>query len=311
MPRLAAIVVTLGLLVCENATTHSQTPSARLGLAGTWDFSMLTPLQRPTEFAAQPFITLTAAAAWSRRLQPRAETSREPIAPAALTGAGVDEGIWFERGQFATLHGRVPTSLIVDPADGRMPALTPERQRRLDERRLLSVRADSPEDRSLSERCLRAASGPPYLPSADANTLRIVQSDTVIALTNEKFHDTRLVAVGRSEHLPSALRSWGGDAIGRWEGQTFVIDTTNFTPEIRLTGNYDGNLHLVERLTRIDPDTVLYEAMIDDTSAFEGSWAIALPMRKVNGPLYEFACHEGNYALPNILSGARAEERQR
>jgi hypothetical protein len=269
---------------------------------------MLTPLQRPPEFADQPFITPTAAAAWSRRLQTRAETSREPTAPAAI---GVDEDIWFERGQFATLHGRVPTSLIVDPADGRMPALTPERQRRLDERRLLSVRADGPEDRSLNERCLRAVSGPPYLPSSDANTLRIVQSDAVIALTNEKFHDTRLVAVGRSEHLPSALRAWGGDAMGRWEGQTFVIDTTNFTPEIRFSGNYDGNLHLVERLTRIDPDILLYEAMIDDASAFVGSWTIVVPMRKVNGPLYEFACHEGNYALPNILSGARAEERRR
>jgi hypothetical protein len=309
MPRLSAIAVALGLFVCENATTQSQTPSARQGLEGTWDFSMLTPLQRPPEFADTPSITPIAAAAWSRRLRTTAENSREPTAPAALTG--VDADIWFERGQFATLHGRVPTSLIVDPADGRMPALTPERQRRIGERRLLSERADGPEDRSLNERCLRAVSGPPYLPSSDANTLRIVQSSTVIALTNEKFHDTRLVAVGRREHLPSTFRSWSGDAIGGWEAQTFVIDTTNFSPEIRLTGNYDGNLHLVERLTRIDPDTLLYEAMIDDASAFVRPWTIAVPMRKVNGPLYEFACHEGNYGLSNILSGARAEERQR
>jgi hypothetical protein len=300
MPRLFAIAVALALFVGENATTQSQTPSARQGLEGVWDFSMLTPVQRPPEFADTPFITPIAAAAWARRLRTQAENNREPT--------GIDRDIWFERGQFATLHGRVPTSLIIDPPDGRMPALTPERQRRIGERRLLDVRADGPEDRSLNERCLRAVSGPPYLPSSDANTLRIVQSSTVIALTNEKFHDTRLVAVGRREHLPSTLRSWTGDAIGRWDDQTLVIDTTNFSPNIGLTGNYDGNLHLVERLMRIDPDTLLYEAMIDDASAFVRPWKIAVPMRQVNVPLYEFACHEGNYSMANILSGSRADE---
>jgi hypothetical protein len=266
---------------------------------------MLTPLQRPPEFADRPYITALDAAAWSRRVRTAADSSRDPTVPA------VEEQIWFERGQFATLQGRVPTSLIVDPADGRMPALTPDRQRRIGERRALSERADGPEDRSLSERCLRAVSGPPYLPSPDANTLRIVPSNGVIALTAEKFHETRLVVVGRREHLPPTLRSWSGDAIGRWDDSTLVIDTTNFSPEISLTGNYDGNLHLVERLTRLDVDTLLYEAAIDDTSAFVRPWKIAVPMRKVNVPLYEFACHEGNYGLRNILSGARAEERQR
>ena len=174
---------------------------------------------------------------------------------------------------------------------------------------MVAARLDAAQDRSLSERCLRALTGPPYLPSPDANTLRIVQSPEHIALTLEKFGDTRIVSLTRQRHVSSVIRGWIGDTLGRWDGDALVLDTVNFTPAIALTGNYDGNLHLVERFTRIDGDTLLYEATIDDPTAFVRPWTIALPMKKIAVPFYEFACHESNYSMRNMLSGARVEER--
>jgi hypothetical protein len=309
--RLAALAAGCGtaLLALAAAPSTRNIDPVRPDLEGVWDFSTRTPLQRLPEHATKAFLTSPEAAAFERELRESQNVDRRgATAEADLNGPGIND-FWLERGSLAVVDGRIPTSLIVDPADGRTPAPPADAARRLAERQRLGGRADVVEDRSLSERCLHAASGPPYFPSPDANTLRIVQSLEHIALTVEKFHETRIVTLS-GRHLPSAFRTWTGDARGRSEGDTLVIDTINFTSEIGLTGRFDGNLHLTERFRRIDRNTLRYEVTVEDATAFVASWTVVVPMRRVSQPLYEFACHEGNYSLPNILSGARAEERR-
>ena len=309
--RLAALAAgcSTALLALAAAPSTSNANTVRPDLQGVWDFSTRTPLQRLPEHATKAFLTSAEGAAFERELRESQNVDRRgATAEADLNGPGIND-FWLERGSLAVVDGRIPTSLIVDPADGRMPAATAAAQRLVAERQRLTGRADAVEDRSLSERCLHAASGPPYLPSPDANTLRIVQSPEHIALTAEKFHETRIVTLG-GRHLPPAFRTWTGDARGRWEGDTLVVDTINFTNAMGLSGRFDGNLHLTERFRRIDRNTLRYEVTIEDATAFVAPWTVVVPMRRVNQPLYEFACHEGNYSLPNILNGARAEERR-
>jgi hypothetical protein len=305
-----ALGLSAGVAVVVSAQARGRAGADPTGIDGVWDFSSLTPLQRMPEHAAKAYLTREEAATFERELRQSQNVDRRgATAEADLNGPGINE-FWLERGSLSVVDGRIPTSLIVDPADGRIPAPTAESQRRMAERQRLNVRADAPEDRSLSERCLRAASGPPYLPSPDANTLRIVSSPSHIAITAEKFHETRLVPVG-GQHVSAAFRTWTGDARGRWDGGTLVVDTLNFTPEIGLTGRFDGNLHLTERFRRVDQNTLRYEVVIEDATAFVAPWTVVVPMQKAAHPLYEFACHEGNYSLPNILRGARVEEQSR
>ena len=145
-------------------------------------------------------------------------------------------------------------------------------------------------------------------PSADANLVRIVQTRDYVVIMTEKFHDARIVPINGQPHLSADIRTWMGTARGHWDGNTLVVDTTNFTEKIGLTGRFDENLHLVERFTRVGPNTLLYEVHIDDPTAFEKPWAVALPMTKTDEQMYEFACHEGNYGLFNILRAARFSE---
>ena len=310
--RLAALVVGLSasVVAAGGAQPTRKAPATRPDIEGVWDFSSLTPLQRPPQLAAKPYLTPEEAVTFERELRRNQNVDRRgETAEADLNGPGINE-FWLERGSLAFVDGRIPTALIVDPPDGLVPAPTAESQRRIAGRQRLNVRADAAEDRSLSERCLRAASGPPYLPSPDANTLRIVQSATHVAFTAEKFHETRIVPLG-GPHLPSAFRTWTGDSRGRWESGTLVVDTINFTDQIGLTGRFDGRLRLTERFTRVDPNTLRYEVRIEDATAFVAPWTVVLPMKRADQPLYEFACHEGNYSLPNILRGARVEEQSR
>jgi hypothetical protein len=309
--RLASIVFGLsaGVVAVGGAQSGRTARPAAMDIEGVWDFSSVTPLQRPPEYAGKPYLTTEEASTFERNLIQSANVDRRGRTPEEdLSGPGINE-FWIERGTLAVVDGRIPTSLIVNPPDGRIPAATPAAQRRNGERQRLSFGAEAHDDRSLSERCLRAASGPPYLPSPDANTLRIVQSPGHVALTAEKFHETRIVHLG-GRHLPSSFLTWTGDSRGRWEAGTLVIDTTGFTPKIGLTGRYDGELHLTERLRRVDEKMLRYEVTIDDPTAFVAPWTAVVPMRKASHPLFEFACHEGNYSLPNILRGARVEEQR-
>jgi hypothetical protein len=266
---------------------------------GVWNASTLTPLQRPERFAGRAFMSEAEAAAFEKE-----QLAAQRGAPAA---AFLDE-LWFERGTLARIDGRYPTSLIVEPADGQLPALTPAARARAATR--ASARSfNSAANFSLSERCLRSASGPPYLPGApDSNLLQIVQSRDHIALTQEKYHETRIVPLHASPALSPAIRTWMGVSRGRWEGDTLVVETGNFTPQMALAARYDEHLRLVERFTRVGSNTLLYEFTVHNPTFFATPWTVRLPMTRTDGELYEFACHEGNYSLPNILRAARAEE---
>jgi hypothetical protein len=271
-------------------------------ISGVWNFATLTPRERPARFATKPFLTEEEAAAFEMEIL-RAGNQRLGSGPV------FDEDVWLERGHLALVNGRYLSSLVSDPPDGRIPETTQATKARLAGRTAAVARSGGPEDRVLSERCLRSASGPPMFPSADANIVQIVQSRDSVVLLTEKFHEARIVRLDSPPLRNGALRSWTGDSQGHWEGKTLVVDTSGFTDKIGLTGPFDGNLHLLERFMRTSPNALLYEVRIEDPTAFAAPWSAVVPMTRTNEPLLEFACHEGNYSLPNILKAARAAEK--
>jgi len=305
----AALVVAATTLAAQSATISRD-------LDGVWAFSTLTPLERSAEFSGKPALTPQEAAAFEKRTIERNDRDRrDASSPDADLGGAYNE-FWWERGtRVANVRGRLVTSLVSDPPDGRIPPLTPEAQKRAAERAADRRQhpADGPENRSLGERCLMFNAGPPMLPGPYNNYVQIFQMDRAVVILNEMIHDARVVTVsadGGSAHPPAAIRRWQGDSRGRWDGSTLVVDTTNFTDKTNFRGSGD-QLHLVERFTRVDPRTLLYEFTVDDPSTFTRPWSAALPMTKTNDRVFEYACHEGNYALADILRGARAEERRR
>ena len=204
------------------------------------------------------------------------------------------------------------TSLIVDPPDGRIPPLTADGQARAaaraEARRLHP--ADGPEDRSLGERCLLFNAGPPMLSGPYNNYVQILQTRDHVVIHNEMIHDARVVPLDGRPHVPPSIRLLLGDSRGRWEGDALVVETTNFTNKTTVRGSGE-RLRLVERFTRTGPRTLLYEFTVDDPASFTKPWSAALPMTKTDDRLYEYACHEGNYAMTGILRGSRAGEQQR
>ena len=246
-------------------------------------------------------------------------------------GGGVVGGynnFWLAGGtQIITVNGEKRTSIIVDPPDGKVPPLKPEAQKRNAALRSRTVAPDAgeaaaaagppgafddPELRPLAERCLlgfNSTSGPPTLPNYFYNNLKqIVQTPTAVMILNEMVHDARVIRLG-GEHLPKNIRRWMGDSVGHWEGDTLVVDTTNFTDKTQFRGASD-QLHVVERFTRIDPKTVLYRFTIEDPTTWDRPWTGEYPWVATNENLYEYACHEANYSLGNMLRGARLREKE-
>ena len=219
---------------------------------------------------------------------------------------------WFDRGTgVASLNGRKLTSLVVDPADGRVPPLTAEARTRAAARNADAREhpADGPENRSLQERCLSFNAGPPINIGPYNDYVQIVEMPNAVIIYTEMIHDARIVWTDGRPHLPPNIRQWLGDSRGRWDGPTLVVDTTNFTDKTSFRGSSD-NLHLIERFTRVDSKTLRYEYTVDDPATFTKPWTAVLPMTKSDERLFEYACHEGNYALPDILRGARYQEKQ-
>ena len=292
------------------AAADGQPAGQSRDLDGVWTFSTLTPLERPSEFATKPFLTDAEAAAFERQLIERNDRDRRGE-NAELDVNGAYNEAWFERGtHLATIHGRKATSLIVDPPDGRIPPLTDEAEKRAAaraaERRLHP--ADGPEDRPLAERCLLFNAGPPLVPGPYNNYVQLIQFRDHFVILNEMIHDARLVPLDGRPHVAPVIRKWLGDSRGRWERNTLVVDTTNFNDRTSFRGSSD-KLHLTERFTRVDETTLLYEFTVDDPTTFTRPWSAVLPMKKADSPILEYACHEANYAMADILRGARAEEK--
>ena len=296
------LVTSIAAAAQSKQDTPPRTADGRPDLQATWDFAQLTPFERPSEFADKNSVTEEEAEEFAQR---RVETSnkdkRDGGAAADVERAYND--FWWD---FGRRIARQP-SLVVDPADGRVPALVPAAQKRLADRR---GKFDNPEERPLAERCILGFnSGPPMVPSAYNNNVQIVQTRDRVLILNEMIHSARIVDLTRREHMPQSIRFLTGDAIGRWDGDTLVVDTTNFS----LEGGFRGattKLHLVERFTRESPDTLRYEFTVDDPDTWTRPWSASIPMTRTDERMFEYACHEGNYALTGVLQGARYQEKQ-
>jgi hypothetical protein len=303
-----SVVVAFIALATVTATAQSKkpatprTPDGRPDLQGTWDFAQLTPLERPSEFANKDSVTEEEAEEFAqRRIETSNKDRRDGSAAADVERAYND--FWWD---FGTRIAKQP-SLVVDPPDGRIPPLTTDARERNANRRPLY---DNPEERPFAERCILGFnSGPPMVPSAYNNNMQLVQTPGQIVILNEMIHSARIVDMSGRRHMPPSMRFLTGDSIGHWEKDTLVVDTTNFSKERAFRGA-SADLHLVEKFTRVDGDTLRYEFTVDDPTTWTRSWTASVPMTRSTELIYEYACHEANYALEGVLKGARFQEKQ-
>ncbi len=290
-----------------NANAHS-------GFDGIWNSATSTPLERPLQWKDKAFFTPEEAAEWERQV---AESNQEPASEAAskIVGTGTYNTVFREFGSRTVKTLR--TSIVIDPPDGRIPALTPAaagvKRRRLDGMKS----AASAQDTGLQDQCLAfVTAGPPMLPYSYNSNYQILQTKDAFVVHAEMIHDTRIIRLDGRPHLPPDIRQWMGDSVGHWAGTTLVVDTTKFNDGGGFYGDaggnfgWDRNLHLIERFSLLDADTLLYRFEIEDSTAFTQPWKGELTMARSPGPIYEYACHEGNYALSNLLRGYRASERE-
>jgi hypothetical protein len=286
-------------------------------LQGVWDFRTVTPLERPKELGGKQVLTDQEAEEFEVQAVDRANVDLRP--PSDIVGSYNE--FWFDRGK--SVVGTKRTSLIVDPPDGRMPPLTPEAEKRraavTEARRGIGTHQPTPggwvEDLgpdALQVRCILGFnSGPPITPGAYNQNVQLFQTSGHVVILNEMIHNARIVPLDGRPHLPSNVRQWVGDSRGHWEGETLVVETTNFLRQTAFArGQTTPNLRLVERFTRTDADTLMYEFTVNDPSTWTRPWTAQIPMVRNELPLYEYACHEGNYGLTNILAGARAQEKK-
>ena len=293
----------------------------RPDLQGVWDFRTATPFERPS--GLDEVLTEEQAAAVEAGA---AAFARAADQPPPEGNVGAYNAFWLDFGTSVGDDRR--SSLIVEPANGRMPELVEGAARQagsLDvdlpgERpwrvRSAGIGADGPEDRGLAERCLVGFnSGPPMMPSAYNNNMQLFQNEDHVVILNEMVHDARIIPLEPRDHLPETLLQLNGDARGRWEGDTLVVESRNysdmrasFEPNALVALGLGSTLRLTERFTRVSDDTLLYEYTVDDPSTFTAPFTAALPMRLSDSLIYEYACHEGNYGMINALSGARAAD---
>lgn len=277
-----------------------------------WLNNTATPLERPKAVNGRAAFTEAEALEYESRylLDRTIANSLNKSFANALDAAGADIDT-FEPGPL--LPGR-RTSMINDPPDGDVPALTPEARRAFTERnqRLQQHYAENPEDLPNSERCLVTGNTfvPPLLPVFFNNTLQIVQTRDAVVIVSEMIHDARVISLTRRTHLPASIKRWAGDSIGRWEGETLVVDTTNFSTKTTFRGSGTG-LHLIERFSLSHPNTLKYEFTIDDPASFVRQWTADSQMPRTTQRMYEYACHEANYSMSNVLRGARFSEKQK
>jgi len=290
--------------------TPPRTPDGQPDMQGIWSNAILTPLERPADLKDKAFFTKEEASAYVKRTIEQNNKDKRDGSGTDADVARAYNDFWWDRG--TGIAKTLRTSLIVDPLDGRIPALTPLAQKRAEQvkeaRRLHP--ADGPEDRPVGERCiLLNSAGPPMMPSAYNNNYQVVQTAQTFVILNEMVHDARVIPLDGRPHVPQNIRLWMGDSRGHWDGNTLVVDTTNFTNQTPFRGS-GPNLHLTERFTRMDAETLLYEFTVDDPESFAKPWSAAIPSVRTTGPILEYACNEGNYGMTGLLSAARAEEKK-
>jgi hypothetical protein len=308
--------------------TMPRTADGKPDLQGIWTNATLTPFERPQ---GQANLVLNADEA--AKIEKATSDRRERLGQASdpnrtappkggdgSTGAAGNVGgynnFWLDPGErVAVVDGQKRSSLLIDPPNGRLPAYTAEYRARQQERQKAAAgrggQYDHPENRPLAERCLLSF-GPttPLIPNYFYNNnLQIVQTPDHVMILMEMVHDARIVRIGGT-HVPKHIRPWMGDSIGHWEGDTLVVDTTNFPPQQQFRGSSE-NLHVVERFRRVDAGTINYRFTVEDPTTFASSFTGEIPFQASNDLIYEYACHEGNYALGNVLSGARNEEKRK
>ena len=299
-----------------------RTASGVPDLQGTWTNVSMTTLQRPNDFKTL-VISETQAAAYEKVKTDRHEEEIAPLAPEAPAPPVVDE-VGLEAAQWylppvglARIDGQVRTSWLVDPADGRLPYTEAARADAKAAQHADEHVFDNPESRPFDERCLLGlggTAGPPSLNTASNSHLQIVQTRDHVVIVAEMNHDARIVRLGDRRHAPATVKPWMGDSVGWWEGDTLVVETTNFNRGERWRWNSGYVLiaqdaKVVERFTRTGPTEILYRFRVEDRANYTQAWRGEMPLKAAAGPIYEYACHEGNYALGNILAGARAAER--
>ena len=278
---------------------------------GIWNSATATPLERPASLKDKAFFTPAEAAAFEQQV---VAGNQEPPPQTPSRGTGTYNTVYREFGSRVVKTLR--TSIVTEPADGRIPALTPAAAD-IKRRRVDAMRAGAnAEDLGLQDQCIAfVTAGPPMLPYSYNSNLQIMQTKDAVVFHVEMMHDARIVHLDRRTHLAPEMRLWLGDSIGHWEGTTLIVDTTNFNDGGGFYGDaggnfgWDRNLHVVERLSLFDADTLLYRFEIDDPTAFTKPWKGELTLTRPAGPIYEYACHEANYALTNLLRGYRASER--
>jgi hypothetical protein len=309
-----AVILTAPLPAQAPAKAKKATPRTADGhpdLQGTWTNATLTPMERPAEFSAKPTLSDAEARAYEKKDLETNDIDK-PDAPLLARAGSAETGgynnLFIDRGsELARVDGVKRTSLIIDPPDGKVPPIT--EQARQARTRGFSDRYDSVGDRPLAERCIvgfGSTSGPPMLPVLYNSNYQIIQTPDTVMILVEMVHDIRIIRMNGT-HVAANVRQWLGDSIGHWEGDTLVVDTTNFTDKTRFRGS-SPDLHVIERFKRVDADNILYRATIDDPSTFTKQWTMEYPFRAAAGPLFEYACHEGNYAMPDILGGARKSD---
>ena len=297
--------------------TVPRTVDGQPDLQGTWANNNVTPLERPAELAGKPMLTDAELA----MLKARSAKLFNGDGDAAF-GDQLFAALLTNPDKFVSTDGRTGdynqfwlpdrvfdnrTSLITDPPDGRVPPLLPAAQRRFADALVRPAVPAGPEDRSVTERCITF--GIPRTQAAYMSYYDIVQSRDTVVLRMETIHDARIIPLDGRPHPGSKIRNWLGDSRGHWEGDTLVVDTTNFSPKSNFRGSRE-DLHLVERFTRVAPDRLEYAFTVSDDTTWSRPWTAMIPLLRSKAPMYEYACHEGNLGLAGILSGARAEEKE-
>ena len=326
-PRMMACALIAGLALAPvsaagqppDAPEPPRTPWGQPDLQGIWDFRTITPLQRPEDRGDQEFLTEEEAASLEQAAVDRALRLWE--AEARRTEAGGNVGgynnFWMDQGTKPIETRR--TSLIVDPQNGRLPELSAVGQQRTDARRayLAEHPADSYIDRNTSDRCIVGFNaGPPITPLAYNQNMQLFQTPDLVVIYTEMVHTPRMVPLDGRPALDADIRLWSGDSRGRWEGDTLVIETANFNDQrqwipLGAAGAGMGttaDMTLVERIRRVDGDTLEYTFTVTDPETWSSPWTASIPMQRTDAPLFEYACHEGNYSMVGILAGERMEE---